>query len=105
MVKITWEGLLLRCCYDHPFNPPFIPKNEKDGSSVFVLESSLRFSNEILRDILSYEKSGGRFMYEPCFDILTLKRKSTMVCKKYGPKIGSFLFRSRYKTPPIQNNT
>ncbi len=91
---------ILRDCSVCPFNPPFIPTSKNDDSTcVFVLENSPRFSDAILRDVLSYEKSGGRFMYDMCFDVLTLRRKSAMVCKKTTPKIGSDLFRSRYVTP------
>jgi hypothetical protein len=90
---------MLRSCDVCPFKPPYIPKKKRDGSLVFVLENSPRFSDSILRDILNYEKSGEQFTYEMCFDVLTQRRKSTMVCKKSAPKIGQELFRSRYVAP------
>lgn len=91
--------LILRNCDVCPFNPPYIAKKKRDGLLVFVLENSPRYSDSVLRDILSYEKSGARFTYELCFDVLTQKRKSSMVCKKSAPKIGRDLFRSRYVKP------
>jgi hypothetical protein len=93
--------ILLNHCEVCPFNPPFIPKKKRDGSLVFVLENSPRFSDSVLRDILSYEKSGGRFTYEMGFDVLSQRRKSTMVCKKSAPKLGRDLFRSRYVAPKL----
>jgi hypothetical protein len=53
---------------------------------VFVLRSYLRFTDSVLRDILSYEKSGGRFTHEVGFDILSQRRKSTTVFKTSAPK-------------------
>jgi hypothetical protein len=84
-------------CSMYPFNPPLIPKQPKGGSLKFMLDNSPRYLDSTLTDILRYEG----MLAESEYSYLTVRRKSCMISKKSGEKIGKFLLRSRYKSPSV----
>jgi hypothetical protein len=65
---------------------------------MFSLDTSPRFKDSTLRDILRYDG----ILCESEYDYLTERRVCCVVSKKAGEKIGKFLLRSRYKTPKTQ---
>ncbi len=87
----------------YSFEAPYFPpaKNNADAQSMLIVsvDNTPRFSDSILRDILSYEKNGQAFMHDMSFLSIAGNRKCPMLSRPPAPKIRQLLIRSRYVSP------
>ena len=83
------------------FNPPVVHKLNKcdDLPLMFALSNSPRYTDTVLRDVLSYSADGAAFEYDMSFASLTGKKKYPTICKKSPVGMRSYLIRSTYVKP------